>query len=511
VILREEDQGLKGWDEVIEIKKLIKEGRSISEVARRLKMDRKTVRKYRDRPVGEIAEGFCKARQRSRKIDRYQEWIQSRVEAMAEDGVINAQAMLHDLRALGYRGSARTLRRYVGRLRVKHQKKRRIYEPFETAPGQQAMVDLGEKRKLRISGRRQPVYFVAMVLSYSRKKYAEWYDRPIDTQTFIEFHHRAFQYFEGIPRQVVYDQSKLAVLSEQYGEVEFNTDFYGCAQWCGFEPYICRKFDPETKGKIESVIRYAKRGFLPGRSFDNLADLSNQWQRWLNEVADAKPHETTRRVPQQVWEQEKPHLQPLARTPFRARPVFRTQQVYDDGFVKVLGNRYSVPASHHGREVKVRVSEEKVEIRSLQDDLLYTHWRSLEKGKRFKVNAHYEKQYQVPTEQLTAELLSLYESLQLSEQLKKNFPRHYREQCRQIIALGKQYDRQILKQAVRRLIEHGCVSYKNLRVTARYLESRQTLSKTFNSHVDRDAQLPPDLGLEARPSDYYDCFLEVES
>ena len=502
---------MKGWEEVIEIKKLIEEGRKVSEVARRLGMDRKTVRKYRDLPIEQIAEGFCKAKCRSRKIDRYREWIRSRVEAMAEDGVINAQALFHDLQALGYSGSARTLRRYVGRLREKHQKKRRIFEPFETAPGHQAMLDLGEKRKLRIAGGRQSVYFIAMVLSFSRKKYAEWYDRPIDTQTFIEFHHRAFQYFEGVPHQVVYDQTKLAVLSEQYGEVEFNTDFYGCVRWCGFKPYICRKFDPETKGKIESVIRYAKRGFLPGRSFDNLADLSDQWQRWLNEVADAKPHETTGRVPQEAWEEEKTHLQPLARTPFRAQPVFRTQQVYDDGFVKVLGNRYSVPAAHHGRDVKVRVCQDKVEIRSLDGELLYTHWRSLEKGKRFKIDAHYEKPYRVPTEQLTAELLSLYESQALSEELKKNFPRHYREQSRQIIALGKQYDLGILKRAVRRLVEHGCVSYKNLKATARYLESHEALCQAVHNPVDWAAQLPPDLGLEVRSGAYYDCFLEVES
>ncbi len=149
-MLRKEDQRLKGWEEVIEIKRLIEEGHKVSEVARQLKIDRKTVRKYRDSPVEQIAEGFGEAKVRSRKLGRYQDWIQSRVEAMAQDGVINAQAMFHDLRALGNTGSARTLRRYVNHLREKHQKKRRVFEPFETAPGQQAMVDLGEKRKLRI-------------------------------------------------------------------------------------------------------------------------------------------------------------------------------------------------------------------------------------------------------------------------------------------------------------------------------------------------------------------------
>lgn len=501
---------MKGWDEVMEIKRLIEEGHKVSEVARRLKMDRKTVRKYRDLPVEQIAQCFSEAKGRTWKIDRYQDWIQFRVEAMAEDGVINAQAMFHDLQGMGYTGSARTLRRYVCRLREKHRKKQRIFEPFETAPGQQAMVDLGEKRKLRIGGSKQPAYFIAMVLSFSRKKYAEWYNQPIDTQLFIEFHHRAFQHFQGIPREIVYDQTKLVVLRERYGEVEFNTDFYGCAQWCGFKPYICRKFDPQSKGKIESVIRYIKRGFLPGRSFDHLGDLENQWQRWLKEVADAKPQETTGRAPQEAWEEEKPHLQPLGRTPFRARPALRTQQVYQDGFVKVLGNCYSVPASHRGRDIKVRVTEEKVEIRTIEGERLSTHWRSLEKGKRFKIKGHYEKQYAVATEQLTAELLALYQNPQLIEQLKGNFPRHYREQSRQMIALAKQFDLEILKQAMGRLIKQDCLSYGNLKTTARYLESQETLSKALRSGVDLEAELPADLGLEVRSSDYYDRFVEVE-
>lgn len=501
---------MKGWDVVIEIKRLIEEGKKISELARRLGVDRKTVRKYRDMPVDKIAAHRSESKRRSRKVDKYQEWIEERIQAMAEDGVINAQAIYEELRSLGYEGSARTVRRFVSRLRDK-QKRKRIYEPFETPPGRQAMVDLAEKRRLRIGGGKRTVYLAAMILSYSRKKYVEWYDRPIDTQLFIEFHQRAFQNFEGIPQEIVYDQTKLAVLSEQYGEVEFNEEFFGFARWCGFQPYICRKFDPETKGKIESAIRYVKRSFVPGRSFDGLSDLENQWQRWLKEVGDAKPHETTGRPPGQAWEEEKSQLQPLAKTPFRAQPAFRIQQVYEDGFVKVLGNRYSVPACHQGAKVKVRVREEKVEIRTLEGEPLYTHWRSLEKGKRFKISAHYQKQYSVPTEALTAQLLSLYASPELVEHLKKNFPRHYREQSRQIIALAKKFDLQILKQAIRRVVEHGCVSYGNLKATARYLESQKTLSQALRTTVNLEAELPADLGLETRQSDYYDRLLEVES
>jgi transposase len=471
---------LKGWDEVIEIKRRIKEGRKVSEVARELGIDRRTVRKYRDLTPEQIAVYRNSTKRRSRKVDDFEDWIRYRVEVMAEDGVINSQAIYEDLKGLGYEGSARTLRRYVSQLGVKPQK-RRIFEPFETPPGHQAMVDLGEKRKVGLRSESRTVYFAALVLSHSRKKYAEWYDRPVDTEMFIEFHQRAFQALGGIPHQIVYDQTKLAVLSEQYGEVDFNEAFFGYAHWCGFQTYICNKSDPQTKGKIEAVIRYIKRGFLPGRRFDSLSDLEDQWQKWLCDVADVKEHETTCRRPVDLWKEEQPHLQPIGQQSFLTQPAFRVQQAYEDGFVKVLGNRYSVPSSHHGAEVKVRVTQERVEIRTLEEELLGSHWRSLEKGKRFKIQAHYEKAYKVSTEELSAKLLTQYK-----------------------------FDRELVKAAIERILEHRCVSYQNLKKTVRYLASQQALEDALRTTIDLETQLPEDIGLEVRQTTYYDQLLEVE-
>jgi len=501
---------LKGWDKVIEIKRLIQAGRKVSEVARELGVDRKTVRKYQALTPEEIAVYRSSTKRRSRKVDDFDDWIRCRVEAMAEDGVINSQAIYEELKGLGYEGSARTLRRHVSRLGVKPQKQR-IFEPFETPPGQQAMVDLGEKRKVRLGSERRTVYFVALVLSHSRKKYAEWFDRPVDTEMFIEFHQRAFQDLGGMPRQIVYDQTKLAVLGEQYGEVDFNEAFFGYATWCGFQTYICNKADPRTKGKIEAVIRYIKRSFLPGRSFDDLNDLQGQCQRWLHEVADVKEHETTRRRPLDLWKQEQPHLQPIGQQPFLTPPAYRVQQVYQDGFVKVLGNRYSVPSSHHGAEVKIRVTEERVEIRTLEEELLCRHWRSLEKGKRFKIQAHYRKTYQVSTEELSAQLGTLCENPEFVALLKQRFPRHFREQARQILHLTRKFDRKLVRAAIGRILEHRCVSYRNLKKTVRYLASQQALDEAVQTTLGLETELPRDIGLEVRQTNYYDELLEVES
>lgn len=429
---------------------------------------------------------------------------------MVADGVVNAQAIYDELKTLGYVGSARSVRRWVTRLRQKSRKKR-TYEPFETPPGHQAMVDLAESRGLRIGGRKQTVYWVAMILAHSRKKYVEWYDRPIDTEMFLQFHQNAFEALGGVPRQIVYDQTKLAVISERYGEVQFNQSFYGFASWCRYEPYICRKFDPETKGKIEAAIRYVKRGFLPGRSFDDLTDLDRQFRQWLQEVADVKVHETTGRPPGEAWQEECPHLQPWAGQGYPSVPALRIQQVGRDGLVKVLGNRYSVPSSHQGEEVQVRVTEEKVEFRTLQGVPLCSHWRSLDRGKTFKRDEHYQRTYSVPTEELTRQVLARTDSPEWVRALREKFPRHYREQCRQVLALARKVDPEVLRQAVTRLLEHDCASYGNLKKTVAYLESCAQLQKVGQHNQQLVRDLPEDLGVEGRSTAYYDQVWEVSS
>lgn len=491
---------MKGWEIVNRIKVLLADGKSVSAVARELGVDRKTVRKYRDREMGQIAEERRKSRRRSRNLDEYAEFIKALVKAMAADGVINARSIYNELKELGYQGSARSVRRYVAELRP-HHAKRRIYRPFETPPGRQAMVDLGEKRQVPLGGRRQTVHFIGMLLCRSRKKYLEWFDRPVDTETFIAFHQRAFEFFGGQVEEVVYDQTKLAVLSEHYGEVDFNEAFYGFAQYCGFRPWVCNKRDPETKGKVESVVRYVKRGFLPGRRFDDLADLRRQSGRWLQEVADEKVHETTGRRPHEAWQEEKRHLLPF-KEGFRPRPSFRHRQVRQDGLVKVLGNRYSVPSEHHGLGVKVRITETQVEIHTLEGGFLWRHRRAQGRGKRIIEPSHYRKNYSVPTGELTRRLMEIYASEELAAELRKNFPRHYREQCKRLIALQQHFQKTLLRQACRRVLAYGCASYKNLKAAAEHLASQSEPSSEIPA--PDDCRLPEDVGVQPRESVYYD-------
>lgn len=451
---------MEGWAVIHEIKRQIEAGLSVSEIAREMGLDRRTVRKYRDASEAETRRKRREPRGRPRKIEKYMDWLRDRVKEYEKDGVVNAESLYLELKERGYGGSSRSVRREVmGLVSVP---RGRIYEPYETPIGQQAMVDLGETRRLRMGDRRETMYLAAMVLSHSRKKYGEWHNRPISTEMFLGFHERAFRAFGGIPPEVVYDQLKLAVIKERFGEVQFNEDFYAFARYHRFTPFICRKNDPETKGKIESVIRYAKRGFLPGRVFENHGDVQAQWVDWVENVADAKVHETTGKVPNEVWKEERLHLQAMSEGCYTAQPSLEKREVLLNSLVKVLGNRYSVPPTYRRKEVMVRVTDERVEIYASEGDLVYSHWRCMGHGQTIIEKSHYAHEYSIPTEELERSLLAIYRCPGMLEALRAKFPRYYRDQLKGHIRLARDHAEEDLQQAAKRALDFQCVGLLNL-------------------------------------------------
>lgn len=99
---------------------------------------------------------------------------------------------------------------------------------------------------------------MCFVLSHSRYKYCEWQDRPFNSNDMIRIHENAFEFFGGIPEEVVYDQDNLILTSENYGDLIYTQAFSGYLQKRKFRVYMCRKSDPESKGKVENVVGYVK-------------------------------------------------------------------------------------------------------------------------------------------------------------------------------------------------------------------------------------------------------------
>lgn len=489
---------MKGWEEVNQIKALLAQGKTVSDVSRKLQMDPKTIRKYRDMDMETFAELKRQSIRPSEQEKQFESWIEQKLETMIEDGLINAQVIYQEIKKLGFTGSSRTVRRWISNKRPKRGK-RRVFKPFETKAGEQAQVDFGEKRMKR-DGKQVSVHFASMVLSYSRMRYVTFYDRPLDTEMFLAFHREAFAYFRGLPDKILYDQTKLVVLQETYGEVEFNGAFYGFANWYGFQPVVCHARDPQTKGKVEAAVKYVKNNFLLARKWESWSCLNQQGLQWLEEVANKKPHEITGVSPCELWQEEIPHLKPLRDGHPVVPPALRNHLVYQDGLVKVLGNRYSVPSPFHGGMIKVRITDEKVEFYDEHDAIVCWHWRSLSKGKRIIDGNHYEKAYTVPTSVLAQQAAVIY-SLEVVASIQNKYPRHFREQLKGLIRLAESHEKTTLRAAAEQTQRFKCSSYKNIKKTAAHLLDTNSQIPQLGNF---DGQMAFDLGLENRPVDYYD-------
>ena len=323
-------------------------GVSISEMARRTGYDRKTIRTALVKPLLQAPEP---RQRRSSKLDAYMAYLEKRIDV----GVLNASKLYREIVAQGYSGKARMVRLFVQPYREARQRTAQATVRFETAPGEQAQVDWGHFGVLVHQGRQRKLYAFVMTLGWSRAMYLE-YTVSLDAAWWLRCHVHAFEYFGGVPQTVLHDNLKTAVLSRALDDtIHWNPRYLDFAQYYGFSPRACAPYRARTKGKVENGIRYVRGNFWPGLSFSDLADLNRQAQIWLADVANARLHGTTGKVP---WAQ----LPAEQLTPMDGRPPYDTSVIgfrrsTRDCLVSYGGNYYSVPAAHSQRQLLVKETE----------------------------------------------------------------------------------------------------------------------------------------------------------
>ena len=188
---------------------------------------------------------------------------------------------------------------------------------FETPPGEQAQVDFArfEVEFADEPGVTRIVWLFSMVLGYSRLIWARFVLHQ-DLQTVLRCHIAAFEAIGGVPREILYDRMKTAVIGEDAdGLVVYNRALVDLARHHGFQPRACRPYRAKTKGKVERPFRYIREDFFLAGSFRNLDDLNVQLRHWLDTVANPRVHATTGRVVNEAFAEEKPALQPLPLAP----------------------------------------------------------------------------------------------------------------------------------------------------------------------------------------------------
>ena len=214
---------------------------------------------------------------------------------------------------------------------------------FETPPGDQAQVDFAQ---FQVVFTDEPavtriVWLFSLVLGYSRLIWARFVLHQ-DLQTVLRCHIAAFAAIGGVPREILYDRMKTAVIGEAPAASSTTARWSISPATTASNPKACRPYRAKTKGKVERPFRYIREDFFLARSFRNLDDLNAQLRHWLDTVANPRVHATTRRVVDEAFAEEKPQLQPLPLVPFRS--VLKLERrVSHEGMVSVGGNLYSVP------------------------------------------------------------------------------------------------------------------------------------------------------------------------
>ncbi|WRP07359.1 hypothetical protein U9J35_04105 [Rossellomorea aquimaris] len=115
------------------------------------------------------------------------------------------------------------------------------------------------------------------------------------------------------PEEIVYDQDRLISVSENAGDLILTKEFQAYQQTRKFSIYLCRKKrDPESKGKIENVVKYIKYNFSKNRVYSSLDVLNAQCIKWLSRTGNYNVHYTTKKRPFEVHALEKQHLQKVS-------------------------------------------------------------------------------------------------------------------------------------------------------------------------------------------------------
>jgi transposase len=330
---------------------------SIRELSRRFQLGRNTVRKLlrkheKQRECGH--ELLTKPPLRTSKLDAHASLIK---EALKLYPNITGVRLYEKLQDAGYTGGITIVRDRQKKLGVVKQ------EPvirFETGPGQQGQMDWSPYTIKFTRTGKATVQCFSFILGFSRRQYIDFTPRH-DFHTLIRRHQDAFAYYDGVPRECLYDNEKTVVLRWEGGRPVYNPAFAAFITHYLVKPVACRPRSPWIKGKIERPFQYVETNLLGGREFQDLEDLRSVARWWLREKSDLHIHDTTGKAPIELFSEE--NLMPLPAEPYDSSEV-ALLVCQGDGYVTFETNAYSVPSGHVADIMTIKATEKEVLIYS---------------------------------------------------------------------------------------------------------------------------------------------------
>jgi transposase len=350
------------------------EGLSRREAARRFGIDPRTVAKML---AFSVPPGYRRSRPPRRpKLDPFVGII----DRILEEDKLRPAKQQHTAKRIferlrdehGYDGGITIVRGYVHEQR---QRQREMFVPLRHDPGH-AQVDFGEALAV-IAGEERKIHFFAMDLPHSDACVVQAYPAET-TEAFCEGHNVSFEFFGGVPRSILYDNSKLAVARILGDGTRQRTRVFSELQsHYLFADRFGRPGKGNDKGKVEGLVGYARRNFMvPLPRAATFAELNAQ----LLECCRRRFNDRLRGHDDTIGERLLRDREALLRLPSAPYDACEKQaaRVNSLSLVRYRGNDYSVPTAYGHREVLVRGYVHEVVIACAAQEIA-RHVRSYER------------------------------------------------------------------------------------------------------------------------------------
>ena len=251
----------------------------IGTIAAQLQVHPDAIRRAVNRPMGPPAP----RPPRPRQIDPFLPWLR---QTLATYPRLRATVLHRMLRERGYTGGVVQLRRLLRQLRPPAPSE--AFGRLQCLPGEEGQVDWADFGYVQVGRAKRRLSAFVLTLSYSRALYAElFFDQSLSN--FLAGHQHAFESFGGVPPQLLSDNLRSVVLERRGDHIRFHPRYL---EWAGhycFQPRPCHVRRGNEKGRVERSIRFLRESFWAAQGFTGLAHCNARLQRWIGEVADARP------------------------------------------------------------------------------------------------------------------------------------------------------------------------------------------------------------------------------
>jgi transposase len=322
-----------------------------------------------------------KEREVKRLIDPYLEFVEGTLHNYPK---LRATRIYEMIVGRGYTGSLSQVRKIVRTMRPAPSNE--AYMKLKTLAGEEGQVDWAHFGEIQIGNAKRKLSAFVMVLSWSRAIHALF---TLDQQqgNFLRGHVEAFEYFGGVPRVLLYDNLKTAVLQRSGKAIHFNPRLLEFAGYYHYEPRPVGVARGNEKGRVERAIRFLRERFFAARHFRDVDDLNEQFRQWREEWAHQRPCPENRSITvAQAFEEERKSLMPLPENPFPCDTI-ETRASTKQPYLRFDLNDYSIPFELLRKPLTIRATHDTIRIFDDGNEVA-RHPRSYDKGQVVEIKEH---------------------------------------------------------------------------------------------------------------------------